>query len=148
MNGTIFLDAMEGIQDQYIISAQERLGNLAHRKKSGHLAVKRIFTVALAAALVLTGTMAVAMAVSPEFRAAVISLFQLGEPERVPGIPGGANEVRQVVIGDTVTARYVKVEGTWSFFTENGLLRKGSDWQRQGNLFYQLVCEMLTDVGV
>lgn len=148
MNGTVFLDAMEGIRDEYILSARDRLGDLTDHKRFGRHAMKRIFTVALAAALALTCTMAVAMAVSPGFRAAVISLFQLGEPERVPGIPEGTNAVRQVVIGDTVTARYVKVEGTWSFFTEDGLLRRGSGWQRQGDLFYRLDGETLTEVGV
>lgn len=147
MNGNTFLDAMEGIRDRYILSAQERLWDLTPHKKSGRNSMKRIFTVALAAALALTCTMAVAMAVSPELRAAVISLFQLDEPEQVPGIPAGTNEVRQTTLGNTVTARYVNVDGSWSFSVEGGLLRKGSGWQRQGNQYYRLDGGTLTEVG-
>ena len=101
MTEKTFLDALEGIQDRYIISAQERLGVLNTPKKSRSHSMKRIFTVVLAAVLALMCTMAVAMAVSPEFRITVISLLQLGEKEQVPGIPAGVNEVRRVTIGDT-----------------------------------------------
>lgn len=148
MTEKTFLDALEGIQDRYIISAQERLGVLNTPKKSRSHSMKRIFTVVLAAVLALMCTMAVAMAVSPEFRITVISLLQLGEKEQVPGIPAGVNEVRQVTIGDTVTARYVKVEGYWSCAVDDGLLHKGSASNRQGNHFYQLEGESLTEVGV
>lgn len=148
MNSGNFLDAMEAIQDQYLISAQRRLGGAPAQNRPGRRSVKRIFTAALAAALALLCTIAAAMAVSPPFRAAVISLFQLGEAEQVPGIPAGVNEVRQITIGDTVTARYVKVEGIWDLDTgaSGALLRNGA-WNAKGSRFYELDGETLTEVG-
>lgn len=148
MNSGNFLDAMEAIQDQYLISAQRRLDRASEQNKPGGRSVKRIFTVALAAALALLCTIAAAMAVSPPFRAAVISLFQLGEAEQVPGIPAGVNEVRQITIGDTVTAQYLKVEGTWDWITEaNGALLRNGAWNAKGSRFYELEGETLTQVG-
>lgn len=109
MNGKLFLNAMGDIEDTYIICAQRRLDHVPAKV----LSIKRIFTVALAAVLILLCTVAAAMAVSPEFREAVISLFQIGEVERVPGIPAGVNEVKQVTIGGEVSAQYVRLEGAW-----------------------------------
>lgn len=146
MNSKLFLDAMEGINETYIISAQERLGYLTIHKKSRTHSMKRIFTVMLAAVLVLLCTVAVAMAVSPGFRATVISLFQLDEAEQVPGIPAGVNEVRQVTIGETVSANYVKVEGVWDWITEGPFLRNGT-WAGNGSRFYELDGKSLTEIG-
>ena len=93
MNGKLFLDAMEGIRDEYILSAQARLGYLPAQGKRRALPVRRIFTAALA----LLCTIAAAMAVSPPFRAAVISLFQLAEAEQVPGIPAGFGSMKKII---------------------------------------------------
>lgn len=46
-------------------------------------------------------------AVSPGFREAVISQFQLGETERVPDVPKGAGGVKQITIGGEVSAQTV-----------------------------------------
>ncbi len=152
MNGKLFLDAMEGIQDEYILSAQARLGYIPAKGKRRGLPVRRAFTVALAAALALLCTVAAAMAVSPEFRQAVISLFQLGEVERIPGVPEDANEVKQITIGGKVSAQYVKLEGAW--YTDDGqelLLRWDAEpesvWDRQPEHFYDLVGGELVEVG-
>lgn len=146
MNSKIFLDAMEDIQDEYIVNAQQRLGYVSERNKGRGRSIKRIITMALAAVLVLLTTMVMAMAVSPEFRATVISLFRLDEVEQVPGIPAGVNEVRQVTIGETVEANYVKVEGFWDWITDGALLRNGT-WAGDGSRFYQLDGEKLTEIG-
>lgn len=152
MNGKLFLDAMEGIRDEYILSAQARLGYLPAQGKRRALPVRRIFTAALAAVLVLLCTVAAAMAVSPEFRQAVISLFQLGEVERVPGVPEAANQVKQITIGGEVSAQYVKLEGAW--YADDGqalLLRWDAEpesvWDRQPEHFYDLIDGELVEVG-
>ena len=146
MNGNIFLDAMENIRDEYIVSAQQRLGYVLEQNKSRGRSMKRIFTMALAAVLVLLTTMAVAMAVSPEFRAAVISLFQVGETEQVPDIPTEVNEVLQVTIGGKVSAQYVKVQGVWlPDDEEDALFRQYSD---DGEHFYDLKDGKLVEVGI
>ena len=146
MNSKLFLDAMENIQDKYIISAQQRLGYASEQKKRRNRSLKQLFTAALAAALALFCTSAVALAVSPSLRATVISLFWLGETEQVPGIPAGVNEVRQVTIGETVGANYVKVDGVWSWIWDGALLRNGT-WADSGSSFYELDGEKLREVG-
>ncbi len=152
MNSKLFLDAMEDINETYIIRAQERLGYLtAHRKSQTH-SMKRLFTVMLAAVLALLCTVAVAMAVNPELREAIISLFQIGEVEQVPGIPAGVNEVKQVTIGGEVSAQYVKVEGIWYGDDGQDLLVRWdggpqSGFDRQAEHFYDLIDGELVEVG-
>lgn len=109
--------------------------------------VRRVFAVALAAALALACTMAAALAVSPELRASVISLFQMDVVEQVPGIPEGSSEVKQVVIGEGVTAQYVRVNGFWC--VANGLLRDGMYHEDTGysGRYYDLVDGELVEVG-
>ena len=118
------------------------------RKRPRTRSMRRVLSAVCAAALALVCSTAVALAVSPELRATVISLFQLSAPEQVPVIPAGVNEVRQVTIGETVTARYVKVEGIWSWAADDGLMHKGNAWNRQGIEFYQLEGDTLAEVGV
>lgn len=152
MNEKLFLEAMEGISEEYIVRAGERLAYIAPREKGRVRSVKRVFTVALAAVLVAVCTMAAAMAVSPELREMIISLFQIGETEQVPGIPAGVNEVRQVTIGGQVSAQYVKLEGAW--YADDGqalLLRWDAEPEsvldRQPEHFYDLVDGELVEVG-
>lgn len=144
MNNKLFLDAMEDIREEYILSAQDRLGYLAERERSRVRPLKRIFTAALAAVLVLLCTMAAAMAVNPEFREAIISLLQIGEVERVPGIPAGVNEVKQVSIGAQVSAQYVKVEGSWQGNDDGLLVRRENSEQEH---FYDLIDGELVEIG-
>ena len=70
----------------------------------------------LAAAMVVTGTMAAAMAASPDFRAMVLSFFRLEETEQVPE-PGDTTNsppsVTQGVIGP-VKAQYIQLPGLYS----------------------------------
>lgn len=146
MNSSEYKKAMECFAPDPFLRA--RVAAAVQERKHPHARpLRRAVAVACAAVLALVCTMAAAMAVSPELRATVISLFQLDAAEQVPGIPAGTNEVRQVVIGDTVTARYVKVEGCWNWFVDDGLMHKGSAWNRQGNQFYQLDGETLAEVG-
>lgn len=147
MNGKLFLDAMEGIRDEYILSAQARLGYLPAQGKRRALPVRRIFTVALAAVLALLCTVAAAMAVSPEFRQAVISLFQLGEVERVPDVPEEPGEVKQITIGGEVTAQYVKVDASWGMDSRLGLLQRLDEDYGQER-FYDVADGELVEVGV
>lgn len=158
MNGELLFYAMEGIDEKYIINAQECLAytvapeqpsgsKTTHRqKKTQAHSVKRIFTVAMAAVLVVIATLVTAIAVSPELRATIISMFRLDEAERVPGIPAEVNEVRQITIGETVSANYVKVDGVWSWSTDGALLCNGT-WAGDGSNFYKLDGEELTEIG-
>lgn len=146
MNAQRLLDAMEHISDTYILHAQARLGYFAQAVKPRPRPVRRIFTVVLAAALALLCTLAAAMAVSPQFREAVISLFQIGEVELVPDIPEEANEVIQIAIGGEVSAQYVKVVGTWSADSGLGLLRRRDPADGQEH-FYDVAGGELVEVG-
>lgn len=110
--------------------------------------MRQVFTVALAAALALACTMAAALAVSPELRSSVISLFQMDVVEQVPGIPEGVSGVKQVDIGEGVTAQYVRVEGFWS--VANGLLQDGKyreDTDSRLWHYYDLIDGQLVEVG-
>lgn len=146
MNSHIFLYAFGDIHDEYIISAQQCLGYEPEQRKCRNKSIKRIFTMALAAALVLACAMATAMAVSPELRATIISMFRLDEAEQVPDISAKVNEVRQITIGETVSANYVKVDGIWSWGTDGALLCNGT-WAGDGSSFYKLDGEELTEIG-
>ena len=146
MNSELLLNAMEHIDERYILQAQKRLGYFVETAKPRSRPVKRIFTIALAAALALICTLAAAMAVSPEFREAVISLFQLGEAERVPDVPEEAGEVKQITISGEVSAQYVKVDSSWGVDRELGLLHRldADDGQER---FYDVVNGGLVEVG-
>lgn len=144
MNTKLFLNAMGDIEDTYIICAQKRLNHAPAKV----LSIKRIFTVALAAVLVLLCTVAAAMAVSPEFREAVISLFQIGEVEQVPGIPAGANEVKQVTIGGEVSAQYVKVEGSWTGLLQWRDANEDQAFEGEQGRFYDVIDGELVEVGM
>lgn len=147
MNSELLLDAMEHIDERYIFQAQKRLGYFVETAKSRPRPMKRIFTVALAAALALICTLAAAMAVSPEFREAVISLFQLGEVEQVPDVPKEPGEVKQITIGGEVSAQYVKVDASWGMDSGLGLLQRldADDGQER---FYDVADGELVEVGV
>lgn len=144
MNRELLLDAMEHIDERYILHAQKRLGYLEEGSRPRRYSVRRIFTVALAAALALILTLAAAMAVSPEFREAVISLFQLGEVERVPEVPKTDYEVKQVTIGGEVSAQYVKTDGYWLANDGETILRQWDDGQDR---FWDLIDGRLVEVG-
>lgn len=144
MNRELLLDAMEHIDERYILHAQKCLGYLEEGGRPRRYSVRRIFTVALAAALALILTLAAAMAVSPEFREAVISLFQLGEVERVPEVPKTDYEVKQVTIGGEVSAQYVKTDGYWLANDGETILRQWDDGQDR---FWDLIDGQLVEVG-
>lgn len=150
MNGELLLNVMENINETYIVHAQKRLGYVVETAKLRPRPLKRIFTVALAAALALLCTLAAAMAVSPEFREAVISLFQLGEVEQVPDVPEAGYEVKQVTIGGQVSAQYVKLEGAWNIEYGDGLLTHfdvNPDGSWENPRFYALEGGELAQVG-
>ena len=147
MNAQRLLDAMEHISDTYILHAQARLGYFAQAVKPRPRPVRRIFTVVLAAALALLCTLAAAMAVSPQFREAVISLFQLGEVEQVPDVPEEPGEVKQITIGGEVTAQYVKVDASWGMDSRLGLLQRLDEDYGQER-FYDVADGELVEVGV
>lgn len=146
MNSKLLLNALEHIDECYILHAQKHLGYLEDAAKPRRRSMKRIFTVALAAALALICTLAAAMAVSPEFREAVISLFQIGEVERVPDVSESGYKVKQVTIGGEVSAQYVKVNGFWDTYGGLGLLQRRDPAVGQEH-FYDVAGGELVEVG-
>ena len=146
MNSKLLLNALEHIDECYILHAQKHLGYLEDAAKPRR-SMKRIFTVALAAALALICTLAAAMAVSPEFREAVISLFQIGEVERVPDVPEEPGEIKQITIGGEVSAQYVKVDASWGMDNGLGLLQR-LDSDNGQERFYDVADGELVEVGV
>lgn len=147
MNSKLLLNALEHIDECYILHAQKHLGYLEDAAKPRRRSMKRIFTVALAAALALICTLAAAMAVSPEFREAVISLFQIGEVERVPDVPEEPGEIKQITIGGEVSAQYVKVDASWGMDNGLGLLQR-LDSDNGQERFYDVADGELVEVGV
>ncbi len=90
---------------------KERIMNQKNIKKK-HTPARRVFTAALAAALTIACLITVALAASPELRAAVLSFFHMEEREQVPS--GGAKpdgpDISQTEIGESVKAQYIKME--------------------------------------
>lgn len=142
MNREDYQKAMECFEPDPFLRARVAAAVRERRPIRTH-PVRRVFAVALAAALALVCTMAAAMAVSPELRATVISLFQMDAVEQVPGIPEGVDEVRQAAVGEGITAQYARLEGNWSIW--NGILWKGP--YNKGGQFYDLVNGELVNVG-
>lgn len=147
MNSKDYRKAMECFEPDPFLRA--RLGEAVENARPVRSRpARRVFTVALAAALALACTMAAALAVSPELRSSVISLFQMEVVEQVPGIPEGVSGVKQVDIGGGVTAQYVRVEGFWS--VANGLLQDGKyheDTDSRLWHYYDLIDGQLAEVG-
>lgn len=83
-----------------------------NQTKRKHNPARRVFTVALAAALSVTCLATVALAASPELRTAVLSFFQMEEREQVPS--GNASpdgfDISQAEIGELVKAQYIKMD--------------------------------------
>ncbi|MCI9157235.1 MAG: hypothetical protein HFF44_09925, partial [Lawsonibacter sp.] len=87
---------------------KERIMNQKNAKKK-YTPARRVFTVALAAALSVTCLATVAFAASPELRTAVLSFFHMEEREQVPNSsakPEGP-DISQTEIGQLVKAQYI-----------------------------------------
>ena len=88
---------------------KERIMNQTKRK---HSPARRMFTVALAAALSAACLVTAALAASPELRTAVLSFFRMEEREQVPNSsadPEGP-DVSNAEIGELVKAQYIKMD--------------------------------------
>lgn len=90
---------------------KERIMNQKNTKKK-YTPARRVFTVALAAALSVTCLATVAFAASPELRTAVLSFFHMEEREQVPNSSVGPDgpDISQTEIGASVKAQYIKME--------------------------------------
>ena len=90
---------------------KERIMNQKNTKKK-YTPARRVFTVALAAALSVTCLATVAFAASPELRTAVLSFFHMEEREHLPGgnaVPESP-DISQAEIGELVKAQYIKMD--------------------------------------
>ena len=90
---------------------KERIMNQKNIKKK-HTPARRVFTAALAAALTIACLITVALAASPELRAAVLSFFHMEEREQVPsgGTKPEGPDISQAEIGALVKAQYIKMD--------------------------------------
>lgn len=118
------LDAMEQIDDEYILSAQKWLDGTNTAKRHGRT-TRRILLSLAAAVVLLLSTFTVAMAASPAFRAAVLTFFRIAEVEKAPE-PGaetsGDLSVTEKVIGGLVKAQYIQMDGEFQYQCTDGNL--------------------------
>lgn len=109
---------------------KERIMNQTKRK---YRPARRVFTVALAAALTAACLATVALAASPELRTAVLSFFHMEEREQVPNSsakPEGP-DVSDADIGQLVKAQYIKMD-SYRYGYSSGLLNDltwSEDWK-------------------
>lgn len=133
-------DAVGSISAEHIQEAERySIAAGSEGAKRTRRPVRRAPSVALAAALALICTMAVALAASPELREAIISLFRIEEVEP-PAPPGETELVSSITIGDEVLAQYVyNCNGMWP---EGELLvgrsGEGSMAESNARVFYTL----------
>lgn len=132
MNINDYRKAMDQIIPNHAL--KERIMNQKTSQKR-YIPVRRIFTGALAAALVLACLFTVALAASPELRTAVLSFFHMEEREQVPGREPGAAQtepgVSQAEIGELVKAQYIRVDGYNCQYSGGGLL-SSLTWSEDG----------------
>ena len=110
---------------------KERIMNQTKRK---YRPARRVFTVALAAALTAACLATVALAASPELRTAVLSFFRMEEREQVPNSsakPEGP-DVSNAEIGELVKAQYIKMDSYR--YTLSGDLLRNLTWSEDGRV--------------
>lgn len=116
MTAINLLEAMEGMDDVAVASAAQQLyGNAQPRR---HITLRRLVSLAAAAALLLTLTFLTALAVSDDFREKVFSLFQPEATEIVPPITpptddsGMSVQPEKVIIGQDIQGTYLTLPET------------------------------------
>lgn len=134
---------------------KERIMNQRNTKKK-YTPARRVFTVALAAALSVTCLATVAFAASPELRTAVLSFFRMEEREQVPNssaAPDGP-DVSNAEIGELVKAQYIKMDKhygmsgslltdlTWS--EDRKVLQDAKFWEVRDNELIPVEVDMQT----
>ena len=132
---------------------KERIMNQTKRK---HSPARRMFTVALAAALSAACLVTAALAASPELRTAVLSFFRMEEREQVPNSsadPEGP-DVSNAEIGELVKAQYIKMDKhygmsgslltdlTWS--EDRKVLQDAKFWEIKDNELIPVEVDMQT----
>lgn len=138
MKREIISQALDQLDMNYINEALE--GNAAVR----HITYRRVLAGVLAAAAVLTCTMGIAMAASPELRQAVLTFFHIEDAEQVPN-KSDVSGISQAVIGETVSAEYLKLEGDgWQEW--DGVLCQFEGEHVLNNQFYTVADGRLTEV--
>ena len=101
---------------------KERIMNQKNTKKK-YTPARRVFTIALAAALSVTCLASVAFAASPELRTAVLSFFRMEEREQVPSgsVSPDGPDISNAELGELVKAQYIKMD-SYRYGYSNGLL--------------------------
>ena len=159
MNSQQILDAMERIDDAYILSARERLYPTA-RHTSSKRPLRRLTAGLAAAILLLAASFATALAVSGDFRGMVWEFFHIGPPEIIPeqtapsgdypsaGIPteeSMAVQPEKIYIGDVIEGTYLHTptashasNGVFFICTDEVMMNSGNHYdayvERDGEL--------------
>ena len=95
-----------------VVPNNELKERIMNQPKKKYTPIRRVFTLALAAALTATCLATAAFAASPELRTAVLSFFHMEEREQVPnsGAAPEGPDISQTEIGQLVKAQYIKME--------------------------------------
>lgn len=146
MNSMILLDAIGTIDDEYIFSAQKRMGYyseasaIPYQTKRKRPARKAVVCI-LAAVIMLLASFTVAMAVSEDFREFVFSIFNINTTEVLPDnsgdvLPDGEMEqIGRSDIDEAVSIYYFKGNGV--VVANNGILYAG-EYDNSNRSFYDL----------
>ena len=95
-----------------VVPNNELKERIMNQPKKKYTPIRRVFTLALAAALTATCLATAAFAASPALRTAVLSFFHMEEREQVPnsGAAPEGPDISQAEIGQLVKAQYIKME--------------------------------------
>lgn len=170
MNAMQLLDALDSVQEPYILSAAQCLYGSSRKRASS---LRRLGACAAAVLLVLSLSFGTALAVSADFRAFIYSFFRAEEPEVVPQhtspIPDGtvppedklSVEPEKILIGAQLEGTYVHTpvasharNGLFLICTDEVMMNSGNhyDAYREENgtlvkLAPQTFCQDYTVLG-
>lgn len=98
-----------------------------------YISTRRVFAYALAAVMTLTCLGTVALAASPELRAAVLAFFHMEEKEQIPSpstsVPPEEPNITQADIGQLVKAKYIEMDHQYGL---SGDLLNDFIWSEDG----------------
>lgn len=131
MKADRLLDVIGRIEDAYIVSAQNRLGEFREdqtfcRGNSVRRGYRRALLTAAAVFLVLLSSFTAAMAASEEFRNAVFRFFHISGPVRVPDLEESGEDPELIgiagsmMVENAVEVEYIRVKGSYGHTVSGG----------------------------
>lgn len=154
MNSMVLLDAIETIDDRFIISAQERMGYFSETQtipltqRHNRTARKALVCIAAVIALLLA-SFTVAMAVSEDFREFVFAIFNIETTETLPEnngevLPnGGIVQIGESDIDEEVNTYYFQGNGV--VVPSDGIVYAG-EYESSARSFYDLSADGLVEL--